>query len=106
MTPITPHACSGHVKVYVCIRPLLQQEEEQGAWSILAVCAASKEIVIDDAHNRTCKFDDVFEESCAQVVYRKAVAPLVTKVKEDHNATIFAYGQTGSGKTFTIGRNP
>ncbi|KAK8739842.1 hypothetical protein OTU49_003223 [Cherax quadricarinatus] len=107
VTPIAPHACGGHVKVYVRTRPLLQQEEEQGARSILAVCAANKEVVVDDAHDRPYKFEEVFEESCTQeIVFRKAVAPLVTKVKEGHNATIFAYGQTGSGKTFTMGTNP
>nr|XP_053641405.1 chromosome-associated kinesin KIF4-like [Cherax quadricarinatus] len=67
----------------------------------------SCKVVVDDAHDRPYKFEEVFEESCTQeIVFRKAVAPLVTKVKEGHNATIFAYGQTGSGKTFTMGTNP
>lgn len=31
------------------------------------------------------------------------VEPLVHKVKNGYNCTVFAYGQTGTGKTYTIG---
>lgn len=49
----------------------------------------------------------MFDEDCPQhEVYRKTVAPLIAKVQEGYNATVFAYGQTGSGKTFTIGTDP
>ncbi|CAM9256910.1 unnamed protein product, partial [Choristocarpus tenellus] len=35
-------------------------------------------------------------------VYAEAVAPVVHKVLDGYNSTVFAYGQTGSGKTHTM----
>lgn len=34
------------------------------------------------------------------------VKPLVDRVKEGYNCTVFAYGQTGTGKTYTMGSSP
>ena len=35
-------------------------------------------------------------------VYKQVVAPLLEKVIQGYNCTVFAYGQTGTGKTFTM----
>jgi kinesin family member 3A len=35
-------------------------------------------------------------------VYNQTARPIVSKVLEGYNGTIFAYGQTGTGKTFTM----
>ncbi|XP_042214672.1 kinesin-like protein KIF22 [Homarus americanus] len=112
VTPGTPQVCTGlarnaSVKVYVRTRPMLGGEEHQGATNILAVSSQYKKVVVEDGTEKKFTFDDVFEEHCSQdEVYMRAVEPLVTKVEENENATVFAYGQTGSGKTFTMGTSP
>ncbi|CAH8482664.1 unnamed protein product [Dicrocoelium dendriticum] len=48
-------------------------------------------------------FDFVFDEFSKQTdIYNKLARPIVNKVIEGYNGTIFAYGQTGTGKTFTM----
>lgn len=36
-------------------------------------------------------------------VFAKTVEPMLKRLFEGYNQTVFAYGQTGSGKTFTMG---
>ncbi|XP_047470842.1 kinesin-like protein Klp68D [Penaeus chinensis] len=112
LTPATPQVGTGgssgsNVRVYVRTRPLLSQELENGAESILSVLPSDKQVIVKSSYDKVFKFEDVFSEECPQhEVYRKTVAPLIAKVQEGYNATVFAYGQTGSGKTFTIGTDP
>lgn len=52
-------------------------------------------------------FDTVFDEEADQeTVYQAMVKPLVDRVKQGYNCTVFAYGQTGTGKTYTMGSSP
>ncbi|XP_063606176.1 uncharacterized protein LOC134781088 [Penaeus indicus] len=112
LTPATPQVGTGgssgsNVRVYVRTRPLLSQELENGAENILSVLPSDKQVIVKSSCDKVFKFEDVFDEECPQhEVYRKTVAPLIAKVQEGYNATVFAYGQTGSGKTFTIGTDP
>ncbi|QPG77102.1 hypothetical protein FOA43_004505 [Brettanomyces nanus] len=59
-------------------------------------------------HNRRNRehrfvFDRTFDEGSSQEeVYDYMGRPLLDKVLEGYNATIFAYGATGCGKTYTI----
>ncbi|XP_042881011.1 kinesin-like protein FLA10 [Penaeus japonicus] len=112
LTPATPQVGTGgssssNVRVYVRTRPLLSQELENGAENILSVVSSDKQVIVKSSCDKVFKFEDVFDEDCPQEeVYRKTVAPLVAKVQEGNNATVFAYGQTGSGKTYTIGTDP
>lgn len=47
-------------------------------------------------------YDRVFDERATNhEVYEEMVAPLLERLLEGFNLTIFAYGPTGSGKTFT-----
>jgi kinesin family protein 22 len=48
------------------------------------------------------RFPQVFSEKDTQLDVFKRVEPIVSRVFEGQNVTIFAYGQTGSGKTHTI----
>ncbi|AQZ15024.1 KIP2 (YPL155C) [Zygosaccharomyces parabailii] len=49
------------------------------------------------------KFDHVFRPGCSNVeVYGGTSKPMIDRVMEGFNATVFAYGMTGSGKTFTM----
>ncbi|CAG2057599.1 unnamed protein product [Timema podura] len=51
----------------------------------------------------TFAFDAVLGEASSQEdVYECFGRPVVEKVLEGYNGTIFAYGQTGSGKTYTM----
>lgn len=54
---------------------------------------------------QTFQFDNIFEEHSSQEDIYKIVKPLVEKVKDGYNCTVFAYGQTGTGKTYTMGTN-
>lgn len=55
---------------------------------------------------QTFHFDNIFEKNSTQEdIYNEVVKPLVSKVKDGYNCTIFAYGQTGTGKTYTMGTN-
>ncbi|CAR28585.1 ZYRO0F07414p [Zygosaccharomyces rouxii] len=49
------------------------------------------------------KYDHVFKTACNNVeVYAQTSKPMIDRVFEGLNATVFAYGMTGSGKTFTM----
>ena len=41
-------------------------------------------------------------DSRQEEIFETVGKPIVEKVVEGYNGTIFAYGQTGSGKTYTI----
>lgn len=48
-------------------------------------------------------FDGILREDSSQAAVFELVArPVVDRVLDGYNGTLFAYGQTGSGKTFTI----
>ena len=48
-------------------------------------------------------FDAVFDTNSTQVdIYNETARPIVDKVLQGYNGTIFAYGQTGTGKTYTM----
>lgn len=56
-----------------------------------------------DEPSKTFFFDAVFTTEATQVdIYNETARPVVDKVLEGYNGTIFAYGQTGTGKTFTM----
>ncbi|GAV54992.1 hypothetical protein ZYGR_0AS03150 [Zygosaccharomyces rouxii] len=49
------------------------------------------------------KYDHVFKTGCNNVeVYAQTSKPMIDRVFDGLNATVFAYGMTGSGKTFTM----
>jgi len=48
-------------------------------------------------------FDGIFGPETPQVeVFNQVAKPVIDKLMEGYNGTIFAYGQTSSGKTFTM----
>ncbi|KAK7086383.1 Chromosome-associated kinesin kif4a [Halocaridina rubra] len=106
--PQTPgNVAVSNIKVYARTRPLLQQEREQGATSIVTLIPSDKKVIVEDKAEKSFKFENVFGEKASQEeLYQSAVAPLVRKVLDGQNATVLAYGQTGSGKTYTIGTDP
>lgn len=48
-------------------------------------------------------FTEIFNENSTQYdVFQSTAIPVVEKVLQGYNGTIFAYGQSGSGKTYTM----
>ena len=99
---LTPND-SESVAVAVHIRPLIEQEVEQGCSECIHVPSPGRAEVITGPHSFA--YDHVFggcgKESA--LLYDECVAPLVDGLFSGYNATVFAYGQTGSGKTYTMG---
>jgi len=59
--------------------------------------------VTKDFEKRTFTFDSVIAPDTPQKdIFDLVAKPVVDRVLEGYNGTIFAYGQTGTGKTFTM----
>ncbi|CAH1777611.1 unnamed protein product [Owenia fusiformis] len=90
------------VKVAVRCRPLITKETVEGCQPCLTFIPGEPQV--QAGKNRAFTYDFVFSPNQDQeVIYSKAVQPLVKGVFKGYNATVLAYGQTGSGKTFTMG---
>lgn len=95
---------SESVAVAVHIRPLIEQELEQGCAECVHVPSPGSSQVVTGAHDFT--YDHVFGGDLGKdssQLYDECVSPLVNGLFQGYNATVFAYGQTGSGKTYTMG---
>lgn len=98
-----------NVIVAVRCRPLNQKELENGCKYVAkanelegSVCLR-KTAENNEEPMKHFTFDFVFDEFSKQAdIYNKLARPIVNKVIEGYNGTIFAYGQTGTGKTFTM----
>ncbi|CAG7709471.1 unnamed protein product [Allacma fusca] len=94
------------IQVFVRVRPLNHQEKTKHSYSILD-CPGTREVVVKERNGsqvtKTFTFDRAFGPQSKQLeVYKAVVAPLLEKVIQGYNCTVFAYGQTGTGKTFTM----
>lgn len=95
---------SESVAVAVHIRPLIEQELEQGCAECIHVPSPGSSQVVTGTHDFT--YDHVFGGDFGKdstQLYQECVSPLVNGLFQGYNATVFAYGQTGSGKTYTMG---
>jgi len=80
---------------------MLPFEKAGGASSVATSSNGTDITLCGDQHN---SFDFAWgEKSTNNDVYLAVGLPLIAKLFEGYNATIFAYGQTGSGKTHTMG---
>ncbi|KAL3277393.1 hypothetical protein HHI36_012742 [Cryptolaemus montrouzieri] len=92
------------VSVNVRIKPVFKRKSFQSA---LEFISTDPPVLLVVPKQQTYNFDKIFtEESSQEDIYNGSVKPLVQRVKEGYNCTIFAYGQTGTGKTYTMGTNP
>ncbi|XP_044767165.1 kinesin-like protein Nod [Coccinella septempunctata] len=92
-----------HVNVSVRLKPPPRRRSFK---SSLQVISSDPALLLATERQQTFHFDNIFEEDSSQEeIYGKIVKPLVGKVKDGYNCTIFAYGQTGTGKTYTMGTN-
>ncbi|KAJ8946561.1 hypothetical protein NQ318_008291 [Aromia moschata] len=87
--------------LFVRIRPFIGSEinETKGL-----IQTDTKTITLSRQENvRNFRFFRVFEETCTQIdLYQCIAVPIVEKVFDGYNGTIFAYGQSGTGKTYTM----
>nr|CAD7567994.1 unnamed protein product [Timema californicum] len=92
----------------VRIRPLSEKEIRSRFKNIIRIDHPNHISILNLTHNgderpKTFAFDAVLGEASSQEdVYECFGRPVVEKVLEGYNGTIFAYGQTGSGKTYTM----
>ncbi|XP_018311135.1 kinesin-like protein KIF3A [Mycetomoellerius zeteki] len=98
-----------NVRVVVRVRPLSSKEFDVHCKNIIDVDALNAEITIENPNAaqgeppKVFSFDAVFDTDSTQVdIYNETARPIVDKVLQGYNGTIFAYGQTGTGKTYTM----
>ncbi|XP_046401974.1 kinesin-like protein KIF3A [Ischnura elegans] len=99
-----------NVRVVVRVRPLNEDEVQAGYRKVVQVNTMQGMVTVENPcpsapgePARTFTFDLVFDLDSKQTdVYNEIARPIVSKVLEGYNGTIFAYGQTGTGKTFTM----
>nr|CAH7730775.1 unnamed protein product [Callosobruchus chinensis] len=98
-----------NVRVFIRIRPLRDSEKTLNNKRYIHLERNVLQLLKSNI-NRTFQFCKVFSEESTQVdLYRCIAVPIVEKVLQGYNGTIFAYGQSGTGKTYTMigdARNP
>ncbi|XP_049826258.1 kinesin-II 85 kDa subunit-like [Aethina tumida] len=97
-----------NVRVFVRVRPFNDLEQNSGIQNVLDVNQDNNSIIIKpnqmkNVIKKNFSYSKVFSESSNQFdVYRSVAIPIVEKIFEGYNGTIFAYGQSGTGKTYTM----
>ncbi|VEN41537.1 unnamed protein product [Callosobruchus maculatus] len=91
-----------NVRVFIRIRPLRDAEKTLNNKRYIHLDRNVLQLLKSNI-NRTFQFCKVFSEESTQVdLYRCIAVPIVEKVLQGYNGTIFAYGQSGTGKTYTM----
>ena len=98
-----------NVRVVVRVRPMNEKELEGRCQNIIDVDTLNNIITICNPNAtreeplKVFSFDAVFDSKATQVdIYNETARPIIDKVLQGYNGTIFAYGQTGTGKTYTM----
>lgn len=100
-----------NVSVYIRVRPLNKKEKIENVKNVIHLDSSENVLTLIKPNGcnektekaKTFKFDHIFAETTTQIdIYRRAALPIVDKVLNGYNGTIFAYGQTGTGKTYTM----
>ncbi|XP_022900797.1 kinesin-like protein KIF3A isoform X2 [Onthophagus taurus] len=100
-----------NVRVVIRVRPQSKKEQQEGNQNIITIDREENVISLmkrtPNEKPKVFKFDHIFSEDCTQMdLYRHIAFPIVEKVLQGYNGTVFAYGQTGTGKTYTMaGKN-
>ncbi|KAL3232194.1 Kinesin-like protein KIP2 [Nakaseomyces bracarensis] len=83
--------------INVVIRPKPYPKNKLVSWKVLDRTTVTHDDIGD------FNYDHVFSVNSSNAeVYEATSVPLIDKLIDGYNATIFAYGMTGSGKTFTM----
>ncbi|KAL5549960.1 hypothetical protein UlMin_000136 [Ulmus minor] len=104
------------VRVIVRVRPFLQHEisteneEPRPCVSVLdQECENGEDVAVylkdkETSRNECYRVDSFFgqDDNNINQIFYKELSPLIPKMFQGFNATVFAYGATGSGKTYTM----
>ncbi len=102
------------MKVVVRIRPLSEEEKEQGKKICCSVIGngtvaitrhATRGAVLrsQQEHRSEYSFDRAFDQISTQMdIYEECAKPFINDLLDGRNITVFAYGPTGAGKTHTM----
>ncbi len=102
------------MKVVVRIRPLSEEEKEQGKKVCCSVIGnrtvaitrhATRGAVLrsQQEHRSEYSFDKAFDQISTQMdLYEECAKPFINDLLGGRNVTVFAYGSTGAGKTHTM----
>ena len=97
----------GNIRVYCRIRPILENEINNGYNDIISYDDNDDDIIhiYDEERLMTLsfEFDKIFNnKNTKQIDIFNEISPLLLSVIDGYNVCIFAYGQTGAGKTYTM----
>ncbi|XP_013926804.1 PREDICTED: kinesin-like protein KIFC3, partial [Thamnophis sirtalis] len=96
----------GNIRVLCRLKPLTEEEQQQGAPGGPRVEAGSAEdgsvTASYKGKEHHFKLDKVFLPCASQEEVFLEIEPVVLSCLQGYNVCIFAYGQTGSGKTYTM----
>ncbi|CAG9857590.1 unnamed protein product [Phyllotreta striolata] len=91
-----------NVRVFIRVRPLRDEEKT----------VINKEVIQTDSNVinltkqgvvKSFKFTKIFDSDSSQIeLYSHVAVPIVERVLQGYNGTVFAYGQSGTGKTYTM----
>ncbi|GLC41340.1 hypothetical protein PLESTM_001185400 [Pleodorina starrii] len=96
-----------NISVSVRVRPLNSKEEKEVfAWRVEGnslVQLDGKGQDVDRARDTKYELDNIFgPDWTTEKIYKVTTQPLIVKMVNGFNSTVFAYGQTSSGKTHTM----
>jgi kinesin family protein 3/17 len=98
------------IRVVIRCRPLSEKEMKDGREVVVKMIKNTGEVLIQkpgDEIPKVFTFDSVYDwNSSQEEIFEETAYPIIDKVLQGYNGTIFAYGQTGTGKTFTINGVP
>ncbi|CAD7941318.1 unnamed protein product [Amoebophrya sp. A25] len=101
----------GNIRVFVRIRPLLENEEKpakmlcderSGALEVQGEAFLNVSGCAEQTNTWGFHFDRVFNTDSPQRSVFEEISQLVKSALDGYKVAIFAYGQTGGGKTYTM----
>ncbi|XP_068724675.1 osmotic avoidance abnormal protein 3-like [Montipora capricornis] len=96
------------VKVIVRCRPLNQREKDLNCEVVVQMDSSTGQCSLSKPGDNSqppklFTFDGAYYmDSTTETIYSDICFPLVDRVLEGYNGTVFAYGQTGCGKSFSM----
>lgn len=104
--PQQEHDPETDVKVFLRVRPILDQEAQADFsidQNVVIAHTATKEGTSQNYAERKYTFTKVFDEKSYQDdIFVDVAMPLLKHFVRGHDGLIFAYGATSAGKTFTV----
>lgn len=97
-----------NVRVIVRVRPKNTKELDLNSQKIISIDTFNNTATVFNPNiyeepPKIFSYDAVYDCDASQVdIYNETARPIVDKVLQGYNGTIFAYGQTGTGKTYTM----